>query len=425
MYKNFLLCSFLFLVHFIYAQQTDKSKIIKPDTSLKDLNKWSVELNFGQNVALRPFSEGYSSSNSGSNLFDFSGSNHVGLGARYMFSQYFGLKSAFSYDLFKNFKESSSLPFETKSYSLSLEAYFNLGRLLTFETFSERFSLLAHGGFQYSMLYVDSPEFGTSNEKLGSFLFGISPQFKLSDKLSLNADISYLASIRQHLTWNGEKSPSSENLTGAYYQYSIGVSYYIGDKKDHLDWCTMSWQESELVSLQNRLDELETMLKDSDHDGVPDYLDIEKGTALGATVNTKGQTIQIEQIEPEERSLIGFVDSPEIGIQQLKEQGRLSLYFDLNNATLTDQSETNLFYIVQLLQRYPDLLVELTGYTDATGNASINTKLSLRRAQRLRQLLIKNFVNPDNITALGGGIYPDSTVPNSRSRRVDIVIRIP
>jgi OOP family OmpA-OmpF porin len=44
-----------------------------------------------------------------------------------------------------------------------------------------------------------------------------------------------------------------------------------------------------LLTLTERVDNLETMLIDTDQDGVADYLDLEKNTVSGVMVDSKGR----------------------------------------------------------------------------------------------------------------------------------------
>ena len=56
-----------------------------------EYNKWSVEVNIGNNKPIKPFSKGYSTS--ADNVYlKFLELNHFDIGVRHMFSTKFGLK---------------------------------------------------------------------------------------------------------------------------------------------------------------------------------------------------------------------------------------------------------------------------------------------------------------------------------------------
>jgi OOP family OmpA-OmpF porin len=84
-------------------------------------------------------------------------------------------------------------------------------------------------------------------------------------------------------------------------------------------------------------------------------------------------------------------------------------------------------FITEYLSKYPEVKVEIVGYTDPVGNSSTNNMLSHRRAQRVKQLLARNHITADNITERGAGVYPiaiqNMGVSNLFYRRVEIVFK--
>ena len=84
-------------------------------------NKWSVDVYFGQAKGLKPYEEGYYSSNPGK-LFGGLQANTFGASARYMLSPKFGLRLDLNYDKFTEQEGSGSLPFETSQYTTSLRS---------------------------------------------------------------------------------------------------------------------------------------------------------------------------------------------------------------------------------------------------------------------------------------------------------------
>lgn len=102
-----------------------------------------------------------------------------------MFTNLFGLKLDGAYDVIENQDGSSSLPFETKQYRLGLQGVANLGRIMRFETFTNRLNLLAHAGIQVSRL---EPQTGLNKdvaEDNGGVMIGLTPQLRLTDWLVL------------------------------------------------------------------------------------------------------------------------------------------------------------------------------------------------------------------------------------------------
>jgi OmpA-OmpF porin, OOP family len=79
---------------------------------------------------------------------------------------------------------------------------------------------------------------------------------------------------------------------------------------------------------------------------------------------------------------------------------------------------------VPLKQLPSGSMVEIGGYTDNTGDASSNLQLSQRRAEAVRDALIKAGVNPGKLVAKGfGSVNPvaSNDTPDGRfqNRRIE------
>ena len=92
MKKTILLLSLSLLTFSaINAQVVDTTNV-----QIDSYNRWSIELTAGQSKGIRPYSDGYYSSNPAKFLGRFQ-VNSFGLGARYMLSPKFGLKVELKY----------------------------------------------------------------------------------------------------------------------------------------------------------------------------------------------------------------------------------------------------------------------------------------------------------------------------------------
>ncbi len=52
---------------------------------------------------------------------------------------------------------------------------------------------------------------------------------------------------------------------------------------------------------------------------------------------------------------------------------------------------------------YPEVRVEIQGYTDSVGKASANLALSHKRAESVRQYLVNAGIDPTRLTSAGYG----------------------
>ncbi len=98
-------------------------------------------------------------------------------------------------------------------------------------------------------------------------------------------------------------------------------------------------------------------------------------------------------------------------------QGRLILKgveFKSNSVDLTSDSYAKIDEVFESLKAYSEVKIQLCGFTDNTGNAEANRKLSLRRAQTVRAYLILRGIDPSRITAIGRG-GEDPITDNSTS----------
>jgi outer membrane protein OmpA-like peptidoglycan-associated protein len=101
--------------------------------------------------------------------------------------------------------------------------------------------------------------------------------------------------------------------------------------------------------------------------------------------------------------------------------------FDLNQSTLKPGAKVRLAKVAGIIQAYPDLKLQIEGYTDSTGSIEHNQQLSERRAAAVRDFLVTQGVGINNVTAQGLGpanpVASNST-PQGRqmNRRVDLVV---
>lgn len=78
-------------------------------------------------------------------------------------------------------------------------------------------------------------------------------------------------------------------------------------------------------------------------------------------------------------------------------------FFDLNKATIKKTSEPQLQKVVDLLNQYPKLKVDIRSHTDSRQSASNNQILSEKRAQSTRAWLVQRGIDANRLTAKGYG----------------------
>lgn len=416
------------------AQTDEKSRDDEAKSS--EYNRWSIELNVGQNKPEKPFGAGYFSADP-SKYFNFTGVNHYDLGVRYMFNPNFGVKVDFAYDLMENQSGATqsgvfSLPFETRQYRVGFQGVANLSRIMKFETFTSRFGLLAHAGLQVSQLAVQMGINDGLAEDNGGIMIGLTPQFRISNRIVLTGDFTYLSNVRQHFNWDGSYSADSNNLAGTLLNTSLGLTFYLGGNEVHADWYVMdSGLKEKLEDVEKRLDGVEKGLVDSDKDGIADMFDAEPNTTAGVATDAKGRTIdrngngiadELERYFDSKYANDKRTAGEDFDVKRLINEGYVNAYFDFNSKTPTAASTDGISFLVRYLNANPSATADVIGYADEIGSSAYNNELSKTRATNVRQTLIDAGISASRLNIVANG--EDSSVNKSSKGARSIVRRV-
>lgn len=101
--------------------------------------------------------------------------------------------------------------------------------------------------------------------------------------------------------------------------------------------------------------------------------------------------------------------------------------FDTGKSDLKTSARERLAKVAGILIAYPDIHVEIDGYTDSTGSLEFNERLSQQRAEAVRSYLGSQGVNSSTITTQGFG--PSNPIASNetasgrqQNRRVELVV---
>jgi len=104
-----------------------------------------------------------------------------------------------------------------------------------------------------------------------------------------------------------------------------------------------------------------------------------------------------------------------------------NLNFNTGSTQLTPESVSTVDSLVAIMKAYPGTVVRLEGYTDNTGDAAANKKLSLDRADTVKTIMVRGGVADSRISTTGYG--PDNPIaPNdteegrAKNRRTELVV---
>src|SRR5580704_12698701 len=101
--------------------------------------------------------------------------------------------------------------------------------------------------------------------------------------------------------------------------------------------------------------------------------------------------------------------------------------FDFNKYTLKPEARERLARISGIVLAYPDLKLQIEGYTDSIGSDEYNQTLSEKRAEAVRDYIVTSGVNMNNVVARGMGkadpVADNSTAAGRQlNRRVEMIV---
>ena len=265
--------------------------------------------------------------------------------------------------------------------------------------------------------------------------FGFGLKYKISKKIDLGLEINMNRVNSDKL--DGFVTGSS----GDYWWYScLMVTYKFGkagEGAEHIDWINpIEVMYADIQANRERIDEL---TKDKDNDGVADMFDKDSNTPegvkvdgggvsldsdrdgvadtddedpftdIGATVDERGKAIDSDgdgvpdnrdlEANTEKGALVNFqgttitAKGKKVGTTTIGGDAAFfpSVYFNLNSSGVKYANYDRLATIARALKSNEGLSLTLTGHTDKTGPEEYNMKLGERRAQAVKDHLVKHY----------------------------------
>lgn len=389
----------------------------------QDYNKWSIDTGAGVSIlSSSGLSEGYNTPFP--NLWTMNG------GIRYMFNNKFGVRVGGGFDQLN--QAGNSPKFATRIWNVNVQGVANLGRVLAFEEFTKNIGLLGHVGVGYG--YMTSKNFrGVDN--LGIITFGLTPQVRLSDRVTLLLSGTFNWYLTQQYTFNGENLTKDVNMTpmrhvnfqGLNFTATAGLQIALGKKRVHADWYGIKREDkdddkkvaqnektvnnhitrggSDVVANGQRIENDKNALannnvnnaNDSDDEG-----DVNNSN-IASNQNTTTNNIIVESVDP---------------AKELIEKGYVNAYFGFDSSEPQDGSLWAVGFVANYLKQNPDAKLNIIGYTDQMGNAGYNEKLSKKRADAVKQLLVEMGVDTSRLVSEGKGIDKGAKSSSAGARRL-------
>lgn len=162
-----------------------------------------------------------------------------------------------------------------------------------------------------------------------------------------------------------------------------------------------------------------------------------KGVAADVTaerakvaVATETATASAQKVAPKEQNVVAAVVTDE----EKKEEKPLSseaqpaasiefpvIYFSFNSVWVEPGERAKVKEIADIMKNNESIRVCVTGWGDKHGSNEVNKRVSLQRAEAVKQMLGKAHISAERVQTVGGGINRDAT-DDSKARNATIEI---
>lgn len=117
-----------------------------------------------------------------------------------------------------------------------------------------------------------------------------------------------------------------------------------------------------------------------------------------------------------------------VAFEELETKVGNKIFFAFNSTNLSKQSEATLDKQVEYMKKYSHLNFVVEGHCDKRGTVEYNLALGERRANSVKEYLVKHGINPDRIIVISFGkerpaVIGDSEEDFAKNRRAVTVIR--
>jgi outer membrane protein OmpA-like peptidoglycan-associated protein len=426
--KNFILL--FFFVSLISSSPSNAQE------TYSETNKFSVGLNFG---SLLPYGD--------IKQWDYKPVDDElkwGWGAvvNYQISTYFSLQGQFLTGKLagskKNFTSNTgpyhegleaNLKFNAEFWEISMNATVSLNRLLTpCLKLNNRWNIYGIGGVGYfnfrSQLrgllddrYINSYGWtsdGTVKDKMTREAVvpaGLGVKYKISNKFDVYAE----STMRFVFTDKMDAYVRVYNFNDKYGYTSLGLIYRFGNKdKKHMEWVlpvcdTQPFDMTDITDMQKKLKDMEDQLKKiqaeccvprKEGKDFSDDIDDMKGKIKFLDTEIKRLSKEVDRVDNK------VIISPK-DIQPGVDLGELininPIYFDFNKHDIRPDAAVELDKIVEIMNRFPNMEIELGSHTDCRGSDDYNFELSSKRAYSSAEYIKSRITMPNRIYGRGYG----------------------
>jgi len=152
-----------------------------------------------------------------------------------------------------------------------------------------------------------------------------------------------------------------------------------------------------------------------------------RGAVVGGVAGAAAGAIVGAMMDKQERELrqIEGVNVTRTADDELNVTVKNEVLFDFNSAGLRSASRSSLREMADVFNRYPNTTISVQGYTDSTGSASYNERLSERRAASVSNYLDDLGIRSSRMRTIGyGESHPRASNATASGRQLNRRVEI-
>ena len=475
MKRNLLLLSCLLIVSVNSALAQSSGKYGLP--SPKDYDKWSVGLYFGQTFLASDVKNDPDKKNE---LFaDVPFAPAFGLNIQRQVSHSVAIRVSGGYVTFEAGPNPEVVDRKLKLVDGKLEGHAIEGVLDGVYTFgnishlkrNKKFHLFASlgiGVFNYDTELSGRAESNLADTSISGSETQLMIPIGLGFKYQIGkVDLALSYDFRKTFTDGVDQIRKPETEYDAYGVLRLGLNYTLGNKNKAMEWINpMEVVYNDIADLKDRVDLLsgdkdkdgvsdmfdkdnstpegtkvygDGTAIDTDGDGIPDHMDADPFSARGSKVDATGAEIDSDgdgvpdsrDLDPNTPAgtLVNFQGVPIESKDGLDGSAGAAffpaIFFDTNSSTVKQLYKDRVLIIAKAMKANADMKITISGNADRTGGEEMNNKLGQRRADSVKDHLVKVYgIDAARITTESKGkLEPLADDKNkSMNRRVDFSI---
>lgn len=128
------------------------------------------------------------------------------------------------------------------------------------------------------------------------------------------------------------------------------------------------------------------------------------------TFNERFQLKKLAPVAPPPPPPAAEPEYEEISVEINKPIVLSNIYYDLDDDKILQDAEKDLSVLLDLMQRYPEMVIQLSSHTDFRGGNDYNQALSQRRAESAARWLVERGIASERIQSVGYGEQQPATV---------------